>query len=61
MPPLYVYRCEHCGAERADMRTIEARHDSPVCRCHGPMVLIINAVRGIVKEPAVPKSWKRDK
>lgn len=55
--PLYSYKCPLCGKERSDMRTIDARHDAPVCDKlgHGRMQLQIGATAGIVKNPAVPR------
>lgn len=54
--PLYSYVCPSCGWGRTDIRTIEQRHEAPTCdRCRSVMKLVLDAVRGIVKNPAVPR------
>lgn len=55
--PYYSYQCNGCGALKGDVRSIEQRHDGPTCHiCKTPnMRLVIDPVRGIVKDPAVPK------
>jgi hypothetical protein len=41
------------------MRTIAEREDGPSCdRCRQQMKLQISPVRGVVKNPAVPRSVK---
>lgn len=55
--PLYSYKCAICGSERSDMRTVAERRDGPVC-CTWPMVLLIGAVPGFVRNPAVPRRAK---
>lgn len=55
--PLYVYTCPKCESTRSDMRTIEERNDAPRCdHCGSKMALTLTAVRGIVRDPAVPRS-----
>lgn len=59
MPPLYVYECPICNAQRSDVRTIAERHDGPICRkCDWPMIIVLGATPGIVKDPAVPRRQK---
>jgi putative FmdB family regulatory protein len=54
--PLYSYMCDLCHRGRTDIRTIENRHKGPTCDfCRGSMRLLIDAVAGVVKDPAVPK------
>jgi hypothetical protein len=40
MPPLYSYGCETCGKEEDAFRSIDQRHNGPVC-CHRKMRLEI--------------------
>lgn len=56
--PLYTYECSLCEWRRTDMRLIAERNDGPTCDICGEedMKLVINAVPGIVKNPAVPRS-----
>ena len=57
--PLYEYRCEKCRATDQGMRKIEERYEAPECfRCKQPMLLIVSAPAGIVKDPAVPRRLK---
>lgn len=58
--PYYSYQCKACGALKGDVRSIEQRHDGPTCHiCNAPrMQLVIDAVRGIVREPAAPRRQK---
>lgn len=59
MMPAYHYVCQKCDTSRVDMRCIAERHDGPDCdRCHIKMTLVVSPVRGIVKNPAVPKEAK---
>lgn len=55
--PLYSYKCPKpkCLGTHAELRTIEERHDGPLCHCGTKMELQIDPVRGIVKNPAVPQ------
>lgn len=58
--PLYEYKCPWCQAETTDMRTIEQRENGSLCyRCGKKhMVLVISPVKGVVKNPAVPRGSK---
>lgn len=57
--PLYAYHCLPCVLAVLEMRTMDERHDAPVCfNCKQPMKLIITPVAGIVKNPAVPRRTK---
>lgn len=57
--PLYEYRCEKCRGTDVGMRCIDARHVGPECfKCKQPMLLIVSAPAGVVKNPAVPRSPK---
>ncbi len=54
--PLYVYECPICNGQRSDMRTVDDRHAGPTCdKCNWPMILVPQAVPGIVRNPAVPR------
>lgn len=56
--PYYTYQCQ-CGALKGDVRTIDERHDGPTCHhCGEKMKLVVDAVRGIVRDPAVPRRTK---
>lgn len=53
--PLYVYKCPRCEALREDIRTIEERHDGPLCDMCIPvykMELVLAPPMVIVKNPA---------
>lgn len=57
--PLYEYECPRCASQRSDVRTVEQRHDGPKCDfCSTPMALVVSPVRGVVKNPAVPRGNK---
>lgn len=59
--PYYTYQCRTCSNLMSDVRTIPERHDSPQCyKCRGSTQLVLDPVRGIVKDPAVPKGpdWR---
>lgn len=57
--PLYEFQCPRCEKYRSDVRTVEARHDGPRCdHCGAKMTLLMSPVRGIVKDPAVPRGTK---
>lgn len=57
--PLYEYRCEPCKKERTDIRRVDERAFGPECdRCRKMMNLVVSAVAGIVKNPAVPRGSK---
>ena len=54
--PLYQYDCLNCGRVTEGMRLIEERRITPECYfCGAPTEMVIPPVRGIVKNPAVPK------
>lgn len=60
--PLYSYQCTKpkCPGGIEAMRTVEARYIAPDCQlCGSPMKLEVQPVYGVVRDPAVPKSWKR--
>jgi putative FmdB family regulatory protein len=55
--PLYDYKCPRCGVLEVNVpRKIDERHDGPECfHCKKPMDLEVGAVKGVVKNPAVPR------
>lgn len=57
--PIYQYECQKwaCGTQYEAMKCIEQRQYAPRCpKCKGLTgKLVITPVRGIVKNPAVPK------
>lgn len=59
--PLYTYECPGCKYRATDMRVIAERHDGSKCYACGKhkMELQIDAVRGIVRNPAVARSKRR--
>lgn len=57
--PLYIYECPICNAQRSDVRSVAERHDGPICdRCDWPMIIVLGATPGIVRDPAVPRRQK---
>jgi putative FmdB family regulatory protein len=51
--PYYTYQCRGCGNLQSDVRLIDERHDAPKChKCKGETGLVVDPVRGIVKDPA---------
>lgn len=58
--PVYAYDCPKpgCFGRMVDMRSIDERHEGPLCHCGTPMELRITPVFGVVKNPAVPRSSK---
>lgn len=60
--PYYSYQCAKCQALKGDVRCIDQRHEGPTCHvCNTPgMKLVLDPVRGIVRDPAVPKGkpWR---
>lgn len=44
--PIYEYRCERCDHVQDAVRSVESRHDGPVCsRCEHGTNLVISPVR----------------
>lgn len=57
--PLYDYECAQCDTSTQEMRKIDERHEAPECYvCKQSMKLMLAPVRGIVKDPAVPRRVK---
>jgi putative FmdB family regulatory protein len=57
--PLYDYHCDGCDRGKQEMRLMAEREDAPTCdQCGEQMKLQISAVRGVVKNPAVPRESK---
>lgn len=38
--PIYQYRCDACGTEREEFRSVAERHDSPTCHGHRMGIVI---------------------
>lgn len=55
--PVYEYRCFECGHTQDEIRAIADRTaNAPECpHCELIMTPVIGPVRGVVKNPAVPK------
>jgi len=54
--PLYQYKCQWCDRITEGMRTVQERGFTPECYfCGKATTLIVSPVRGIVKNPAVPR------
>ena len=57
--PVYEYRCPKCKAQFDDVRSVAEREYTPACyRCGAKTELVVSAVAGIVKNPAVPRGSK---
>ena len=57
--PIYDYKCPKCNAQFTDIRLVAERHYTPACyRCGAKTKLLVSAVAGVVKNPAVPRRSK---
>lgn len=62
MPPIYQYECDSCGVDFTEIRCIADRNKRVLCPAsdcgRGSGKLVTAPVRGIVKNPAVPRKTK---
>lgn len=65
MPPIYLYECSICGKTLEEMRCIASRDSLPYCYCNvdhrgvaNAMQRVVTPVKGIVKNPAVPRKGR---